>query len=356
MMNKKSFATTLFLGATVLSLGVSGKVYADESNSTIETTSASLSKDEGWNIPSVALGNGLTESEQKDTLKALKVKDNEKYNTFFVDGDDLVKYVTDIDSFTSQSKAYSSAYIVRTDEGSGVNVSIETPENITARTESAYRNAAITSGVSDADIRIASVRVMDGSGALAGIYKVYDEIEPAETEEEANERAENREVAQDEMAVTSDITESNSDNKDFSDENLAVAMADIKLELQEIKDKLKDMDEDKAKEEVQGVVEKQLKEQGLEDVVTPEQQEQITNLMLKFKDSSAIDNEELKSQLSSLKNDIMENGKDFINNAKEALNSEETKSFFGNLWEKISTFFSNLFGGNSDSESTESTN
>ena len=157
-------------------------------------TSTAKAKNEGWNVPNVALGNGLTNEEQQSTLTLLGIDKDTSYNSFIVNGDDLVKYVTDVSEFTSESKAYSSAYIVRTNEGDGVKVEIVTPKNITSRTEANYRNAAITSGIFDADIKIASVRVMDGSGALAGIYKIYDEVEPATTEEEQQERDQNREV------------------------------------------------------------------------------------------------------------------------------------------------------------------
>lgn len=301
-------------------------------------------KGEGWDIPSVALGNGLTEQQKIDTIKELKVSDSEKYNEFIVDGNDLVKYVTDVPEFTSESKAYSSAYIVRTKDGSGVNVTIETPDNITSRTESSYRNAAITSGVYDADIRIASVRVMDGSGALAGIYKIYDEVEPAKTEEEQADRDAKREVAQEEMSVTSDIANANADNKDFSDENLAVAMADIKLELQKINDKLDKMNEEDAKAKIAKIVTQEMNNQGLGEIISPEQQDRIVDLMYNFKNSPSIDDKEMTEQLASLKDDIMENGKEFLSNAKDKLTSEETKSGLAKIWQSITDFFGNLFG------------
>lgn len=310
---------------------------------TVSADETPLAKGEGWDIPSVALGNGLTEAQRIETIRELKVGNKEVFNEFIVDGDDLVKYVTDVPEFTSDSKAYSSAYIVRTPEGSGVNVSIETPENITARTEVAYRNASITSGVYDADIRIASVRPMDGSGALAGIYKIYDEVDPAETEEEELERAEKREVAQEEMSVTSEITAGNSENEKFSDENLAVAMADIKLELQKINEKLSKMSEEKAKKEITKIVEKEMKKQGLEDIISPEQQDKVVALMTKFKDSPSMEDSELAKQLGSLKEDIMENGKNFLSNAKDVLTSEETKTGLAKIWQAITEFFSNLF-------------
>lgn len=332
MMIKKTLTSLVLL--SILSLGIqSNTAFAEEKV-----------KGEGWDIPSVALGNGLTEQQKLDTIKELKVGDSEKYNEFIVDGNDLVKYVTDVPEFTPESKAYSSAYIVRTKEGSGVNVKIETPDNITERTESSYRNAAITSGVYDADIRIASVKTMDGSGALAGIYKIYDEVDPAKSEEEQADRDAKREVAQEEMAVTSEITKANAENKDFSDENLAVAMADIKLELQKINDKLDKMTEEEAKAKITDVVTKEMENQGLSEIISPEQQDSIVNLMYSFKNSPSIEDTEMTEQLTSLKNDIMENGKEFLSGAKEKLTSEETKSGLAKIWQSITDFFSNLFG------------
>lgn len=312
-------------------------------------------KDEGWDVPNVALGNGLTDEEVEQTLELL-VPSTKSFNDFYVDGDDLVKYVTDVSSFTSESKAYSSAVITRTKEGAGVNVEIVTPDNITSRTEANYRNASITSGIYDADIRIASVRVMDGSGALAGIYKIYDEVEPAKTEEEAQERAENREVAQEESAVVSEISTNNADDENFSDDNLAVALTDIKLELQKIKDELRDMNEENARLKVEEVVNDQLAKQGLSEVITPEQVGTLSNTMYNFSNAPIIDNEQATKQLESLKNDIMENGKNFLNNAKDFVNSEETKGFLSNLWEGIKNFFANLFSSNDVTlETTEQT-
>lgn len=326
----------IMLGALILGgLGIGGsQTLADEN---------ALAKNEGWDVASVALGNGLTKEQQIETIRKLKVGNKEAFNQFIVDGDDLVKYVTDVPEFTSESKAYSSAYIVRTKEGSGVNVTIETPENITARTEASYRNASITSGVYDADIRIASVKPMDGSGALAGIYKIYDEVEPAETEEESLERAEKREVAQEEMAVTSDITAENKENENFSDENLAVAMADIKMELFKLNSKLDKLSEEKALEEIAKVVDEEMEKQGLSEIISPEQRESVITLMNNFKNSPSINDSEMVEQLDSLKEDIMENGKNFLNNAKDKLTSEETKSLAVNIWDSIVAFFKNLF-------------
>lgn len=312
-------------------------------------SAAEKTKDEGWDIPNIALGNGLTESEKQQTrdiltkdlsqVSMLKGTNVSNINEYVVDGNDLVKYVTDVPEFTSSSKAYSSALIARTKSGSGVTVDIVTPDKITARTEAMYRSAAITSGVYDAYIRIASVRPMDGSGALAGIYKIYDEVAPASDQTEQKERDEKREVAQDQMQVVSAIDKQNQDNKDYSSENILVMLADIQMELQKINKKLSEMSDEQKKQEVTTVVDEQIEKNGLQDAITPELKTQVVNNMVNFSNTSAITDKELTSQLSGFKDDIVKNGKEFKDNLLSEENVEKAKGF----WQKIKDFFSNLF-------------
>ncbi|MGY3765984.1 DUF1002 domain-containing protein [Vagococcus vulneris] len=311
------------------------------------------SKDEGWNVPNIALGNGLTESEKKQTIDILmkdinKVPDlssvdTSKYNTYTVDGNDLVKYVTDVPEFTSQSKAYSSAFIARTKSGTGVNVDIVTPKNITARTEAMYRSAAITSGVYDAYIRIASVRTMDGSGALAGIYKIYDEIDPAADQTIQKNRDEKRDVAQQQMQVVSKIDDQNKDNKDYSSENVLVMLADIQIELQKINDKLDKMSQDEKKQEVTKVVDEQIEKNGMQNAINPEMKTEVINNMVNFSSTDAINDKEMTKQLSTFKDDIMKNGKEFKDNLLSDENVAKAKESAGGIWQSIKDFFSGLF-------------
>lgn len=310
-------------------------------------------KDEGWDVPNIALGNGLTAAEKEDTktilmkdldqVDVMKGVDVSKYNEFIVDGTDLVKYVTDVPEFTESSKAFSSAFIARTKEGSGVTVEIMTPKNITARTEAMYRSAAITSGVFDAYIRIASVRTMDGSGALAGIYKIYDEVDPAATEAEQADRNEQREVAQEQMQVVSAIDAANQTNENYSSENILVMLADIQLELQKINDKLDGMSQANAKKEVEQVVDTQIEKHGLEEAITPELRTQVVTNMVNFSSTNGINDKEMGKQLSNFKNDIIKNGAEFKENLLSDENIAKAKSGLAGVWQGVKDFFSNLF-------------
>ncbi|MEG0549788.1 MAG: DUF1002 domain-containing protein [Vagococcus sp.] len=319
----------------------------------VTTFADEKAKDEGWDVPNIALGNGLSEDEKNktneiltkdiDKVKELKGIDITKNNQFIVDGNDLVKYVTDVPEFTANSKAYSSALIARTKSGSGVNVEIVTPQNITARTEAMYRSAAITSGVYDAYIRIASVKPMDGSGALAGIYKIYDEVDPATDGTDQKKRDEKREVAQDQMQVVSSIDEANKDNKEYSSENMLVMLADIQLELQKINKKLADMSQEEKTQEVGKVVDNQIEQNGLKDAISSDQRTQIINNMVSFTGTDAMTDSEMTKQLSGFKDDLVKNGKEFKDNLLSEENVEKAKTGMSGFWQSIKDFFSNIF-------------
>ena len=317
------------------------------------TFAAEKAKDEGWDVPNIALGNGLSEEEKQKTqeillkdlgnVKELKGIDTTKHNDYLVDGNDLVKYVTDVPEFTSSSKAYSSALIARTKSGTGVTVDIVTPENITARTEAMYRSAAITSGVYDAYIRIGSVRTMDGSGALAGIYKIYDEVDPASDDADQKSRDEKREVAQEQMQVVAGIDATNQDNSDYSSENILVMLADIQLELQKINDKLSKLSEDERVKEVETIVIQQNNNNGLAEAISPEQQQEIVSNMVAFTHTDAVTDSEMAKQLTGFKDDLVKNGKEFKDSLLSDENVEKAKSGFAKFWQGIKDFFSNLF-------------
>ena len=112
--------------------------------------------------------------------------------------------------------------------GKGVKVKIITEDNITKITSNQYANAAITAGVSDVEIDVASVSKVTGESALTGVYKAL----------EANGETldlDRTQVAQDELETTNEIAENNADNSNFDSGRLDQAMVEIKQELAEIK-------------------------------------------------------------------------------------------------------------------------
>lgn len=123
--------------------------------------------------PLMSLGSSLSSSEKADTKRLLGDTNIAEDQVIDVDGKTIAKYLDDVDT---NSKVYSSAYIKPLSEGSGVQVEIVTPTKITKVSSTTYQNAAITSGVSDVLIRIASVNEVSGEGALAGVYALLDKV------------------------------------------------------------------------------------------------------------------------------------------------------------------------------------
>ena len=123
--------------------------------------------------PLMSLGSSLSSSEKADTKRLLGDTNISEDQVIDVDGKTIAKYLDDVDT---NSKVYSSAYIKPLSEGSGVQVEIVTPTKITKVSSTTYQNAAITSGVSDVLIRIASVNEVSGEGALAGVYALLDKV------------------------------------------------------------------------------------------------------------------------------------------------------------------------------------
>lgn len=128
--------------------------------------------------PVVTLGTSLTSSQKQGTIDTLTQSLNgSNYTTITITGADLVKYLNPSGyDFTNNSGVWSSAMIQKTSSGSGINVHIlpyNGHNNITTITANQYKNAALTAGISDADIYVTSATPIDGSSALAGVYAAY---------------------------------------------------------------------------------------------------------------------------------------------------------------------------------------
>lgn len=121
----------------------------------------------------MALGSSLTEEQKIVTKTLLGDSQMSEEQIISVTEQTLAKYV---DNTGTVANIYSSVLIKPLEKGSGVQVEIVTPKNITTISSSTYQNAAITSGISDILIRIASVEPVTGEGALAGVYALLEQV------------------------------------------------------------------------------------------------------------------------------------------------------------------------------------
>ena len=312
----KKFLTLLALAA---GLTFSQPVQAASSSTDVDTT------------PVITLGTSLTDSQKEGTLSVLKgaLSDSSSYNTLTVTGSDLVTYLNPSgDNFTSSSGVWSSAAIEKTSSGSGINIQIlnyNGKNNITTITANQYRNTAITAGITDANIYVTSAVSIDGSGALAGIYKAY-----AKSGEKLNQKQIT--AAQDELSTLSGITSENKNKNGYSDAQLNNAVAGAKKEMAKEGSNI-------TKNQIITIVNQQIKNNNLTNVITNEQKNQIVNILIEIRDSGALNSSSFKQQASQAMSAIQKSAKGIFSK----LNTEENRNALQKLWDAIVNFFTNLF-------------
>ena len=283
-------------------------------------------------LPVVCLGTSLTDSQRSGTLKTLSEPLNgSSYQTITITGEDLVKYLNPSGAnFTTHSGVWSSAMIEKAGQGNGINVHIldyQGRNNITTITADQYKNAALTAGISDANIYVTSAVPIDGSGALAGVYAAYNK-----TGENLNQNQVN--AAQDEMNTLSKITKENKDKSGYSDAQLNNAVAGAKQEMGKIGNNVSDS-------QIHDIVNNQININHLGDVINNNQKQQIINVLIEVRDSGALKNHKFKDQADALSKNIKKNAKGIF----DKINTPENRNWFEQIWHNITSFFSNLFSG-----------
>ena len=310
----KILTAILFSAVATIVVGQNNRVLADD-----ET-------------PVVTLGTSLTDSQKDGTLKILTAPLNGgNYQTITVTGSDLVRYLNPSgDNFTTSSGVWSSAMIQKTSSGSGINVKIldyNGKNNITTITANQYKNAALTAGITDANIYVTSAIPIDGSGALAGVYAAYAKNGNALNQKQVN-------AAQDEMNTWSGITQDNKDKKGYSDAQLNNAVAGAKSEMAKQGQNISDS-------QIRDIVNNQININHLGNTINNNQKNQIVNLLIEIRDSGALKSSSFKGQASKLSSQIENSAKNIFNK----FNTPENRSWLQQLWDSIVNFFSHMFGG-----------
>lgn len=310
----KILTAILFSAVATIVVGQNNRVLADD-----ET-------------PVVTLGTSLTDSQKDGTLKILTAPLNgANYQTITVTSSDLVRYLNPSgDNFTTSSGVWSSAMIQKNSSGSGINVKIldyNGKNNITTITANQYKNAALTAGITDANIYVTSAIPIDGSGALAGVYAAYAKNGNALNQKQVN-------AAQDEMNTLSGITQDNKDKKGYSDAQLNNAVAGAKSEMAKQGQNISDS-------QIRDIVNNQININHLGNTINNNQKNQIVNLLIEIRDSGALKSSSFKGQASKLSSQIENSAKNIFNK----FNTPENRSWLQQLWDSIVNFFSHMFGG-----------
>lgn len=276
--------------------------------------------DEKWGKPTVVYGGGLTNDQIQSTRDLFDIKDTNNVYETSVDANDLYTYLGIAGGSTSS--LISSVMVQKKDSGTGVKVKIITEDNITKITSNQYANAAITAGVSDVEIDVASVSKVTGESALTGVYKAL----------EANGETldlDRTQVAQDELETTNEIAENNADNSNFDSGRLDQAMVEIKKELAEIK---QNQGSAATAEQVEQVVTDALKKFNLSDIISQDDINKLIEFAKKYQNTSAIDSQEVLKQLNKLSGSLK-------NQLSDLLDKAQSEGWF----DKIINFIKSLF-------------
>ncbi|WP_056969172.1 DUF1002 domain-containing protein [Lacticaseibacillus thailandensis] len=301
------------------------------------TQHVAAATDSAWDKPVVTLGSSLTSSQRQGVIDTLTdaAGTGDSYNTLTVDGATLVKYLNPSgDNFTTSSGVWSSALVQKTSSG-GINVKIVNyngANNITTITADQYRNAAVTAGVTNANIYITSPVSIDGSGALAGVYAAFAANGSTLSQSQVT-------AAQDEVNTLSSITQANKNKDGYSDKQLNNAIAGIKKQMATDSN---NGQQTLSSNQIGNIVDSQLKNNNLGTIINNNQRTQIINLMVKIQNSGALKGSGFKQQASDLANSIQSSAKGLFNKIKGSVGNHDS-SWWSSLWQRIVNFFTSIY-------------
>ncbi|EGC83729.1 DUF1002 domain-containing protein [Anaerococcus hydrogenalis] len=286
-------------------------------------------------------GTGLNQNQIDQVKDKLGLTDD--INMASVNGADCEKYLgyraNDYDMISSVS-------VKKLPKGSGIKVDIITPENISSITQSQYTNAAITSGITDAQIKVASPKVVTGESALVGVYKAI-ELSGEKVDTQSTQ------TAQEELGTLKKISDENQDNGSFDKDKLDQAVAEVKQNLKEYKDQNGNPADSK---QIQVFIQDALKNVNMGDILSNNNIQILVNYFEKYQESPAIDSKNVEENLKKFAGNLTEKGKKFYQDNKEDIDKVGNDIKESGLWDKIVQFFKDLFSSFTSSDNNNSNN
>lgn len=267
----------------------------------------------------VTLGANLNEQQKATMLKYFGVNENEVV-ILEVNNQEERKYLEGVATEAQLGKkTYSCAYVEPTKAGSGINVKTA---NLTWLTSSMVASTLATTGMTDADVVVASVFPVSGTGALTGIMKAFEDATGETLDEDK------KELASEELIITGDLGE------DIGADKATGIVNDIKTEI--IKNNTSDTIQ--IADTINNVT------NNYNVTLSSEQQKQLEDLMSKISEQD-YDYKNMKDTLSGIK--------DTVNEKLDAIGEGPSKGFFETIkgwFEGIGDWFKNLFDGNKEED------
>lgn len=230
----------------------------------------------------------------------------EEYNVETVNGADLKKY---LGYATEDYNMISSIVVKRLEKGSGIRVMIKTPGNINQITEAQYTNAAITAGLTDAEIFVASPKPVTGESALVGVYK-SEELHGKDLDPERTK------TAQDELKTVIEVSKENEDNPEFDSKKLDKAVIEVKEKLADYKEK---NGQTASNDQITNYIIDALKNVDMDDVLSNNNINVLVNYFKSYQNTSAIDSKEVRDNLIKLGKDLGNKAGKFYEDNKDSI-------------------------------------
>lgn len=272
---------------------------------TIAMTSLAHAASFDKNKDDIIYGVALDNQQRKVVDNAVGINSDD-YNIGTVNGADLKKY---LGYGTEDYNMISSIVVKRLEKGSGIKISIKTPGNINQITEAQYTNAAITAGITDAEIFVASPKPVTGESALVGVYK-------SEELHGENLDPERTKTAQDELKTVIEVAKENEDNPQFDSKKLDAAVIEVKQNLADYKEK---NGETAPQDEIVTYVINALKNVDMDKVLSDNNINVLVNYFKSYQETSAIDSQEVRDNLFKLANEIGGKASKFYDDNKDSI-------------------------------------
>lgn len=272
-----------------------------------------------------AYGAGLTLEEAEKTKVLLEIQ-NEDVDFIQITGQDALKYINE----NNQDSQMISSIFAKKNDDNVLKVEVMTPLMITDVSSLQYSNAAVTAGINNLDIKVASVSQVTGTSALTGVYKLVEMLGQEVDVERTT-------IANEEIQTINVIAKEHENDENFSKEDLNNAVVEGKKELVEIKESEGVVTADKIDNVVQTVV----KDNNLENVLNNNNIQSLNMLFTNFINIENLNIDVTKSQLEYLKDNAEEFAKEEIEKVKEFLNSDSGKEFLNGLSDNMKEGFEN---------------
>lgn len=275
-----------------------------------------------WKTPVVVYGAALSINEISRTRELFGLGNVNALSETSVDSRDLYRY---LGSSAVDGDMISSVAVQKREKGFGVRVKIVTPSMITQITDAMYTNAAISAGVSDCQILVASTRPVTGESALAGVYKAF-----ALKGETFNSKQ--MQVSQAELNTVNAINQSNAKVKGYNKAYMDKVILDTKLAMQK---RAGQLGTGLAAGEITKIINANLSKYGLDNIVKSNQVEALTKLFERFQNTDAINSPVVQQQLQILSSKLQTVFDQFYQDAKKAGFWDRIVKFVTDVWDTI---------------------